>query len=789
LAEGLLIIDRKGQIVLANQSFAALIGKSPDELLGHRADDLPWMDTSGNQVKKPNHPWIQALDQGKTQKNCMLRLRRQDQGWLTFNINCSPVLGSGGKYAGVLVSLDDVTQLEHKEIELRKSKEAAESANKAKSEFLANMSHEIRTPMTAILGFTDILKRGYVRNKKDSLRYLNTIHSSGNNLLELINDILDLSKVESGRLEVEKTWVEPHRIIHEVLQILGVKAQDKGIGLDFRAQSMLPQRIETDPARLRQIILNLVGNGIKFTDQGSVTVTCRFEKTSAGPRLLLEIADTGIGISQDKKKTIFDPFVQADTTVTRRFGGTGLGLAISRKFARALGGDITVESELDKGSTFKVTFATGDLEGVPFLQPEDVSMPQHEFSETEKSRWQFPEARVLIVDDGAETREVVRLMLEEAGLNVDEAENGLAGLEKARASLYDVILMDVHMPVMDGFTATKTLRQEGLKKPIIAFTANAMKGFELQCLENGYSGYLTKPIDVDRFMELMADLLGGQLVHKETGSAEISSDVEPFVVEEFQEEGSPPIVSKLSSDNERLRKLIERFVTRLHEQLGAMEQASANGDFEEIAFIAHWLKGSGGTVGFEEFTEPASRLENLAKERCEQEVAQAISNLRGLAARLVIPGDQTPTPADIAPSGETCSATSTTAPQKVSMGEKSVLSRLAPNSLFHPAIFRFIEKLEKQIKEMEQAYNSRDLDELALLAHWLKGAGGTVGYDEFTEPTAQLEKCAKSGQVEQAGQMLEKVKVLARAIVPPSMDDGPYGDKDLARDDNTAGTN
>jgi signal transduction histidine kinase/DNA-binding NarL/FixJ family response regulator len=777
LVGGLLVLDHKEQIVLANKSFGALLGKAPEDLLGYRAGDLPWIDTDDNTIEKRDRPWVQAIDRGDVQTNRILRLRVSNSERLTFSINCSPVLGSSGKYAGVLVSFDDVTQLEKKEIELLHSKKEAETANQAKSAFLANMSHEIRTPMTAILGFTEILKRGYGRNPKDSLRYLDTIHSSGKNLLELINDILDLSKVESGRLEMEAAWAEPHRIIHEVLNVLGIKAHEKGIALRFEAQSALPQQIKTDPARFRQIIVNLVGNAIKFTEQGHVTVSCRFKKSPSEPLMVIDVVDTGIGISQDKIDAIFDPFTQADSAVTRRFGGTGLGLSISRKFAQALGGDITAESRPGEGSTFRVTVTTGDLEGVPFLRPEEVATVAQEYGEREQERWQFPGARVLIVDDGAENRELLRLLLQEAGLMVDEAENGLVGVQKAVAGHYDVILMDVNMPVMDGFTATQKLRQQGLKTSIIALTANAMKGFEQECLDAGYSGYCPKPIDIDRFMAQMADLLGGRKVINDTGDAPAPAAGGPTDshAKEFQSATGPPIYSTMPGSEGKLRHLVVRFVDYVKDQLQAAEQAREQGKLEELAVFAHKLKGSGGSFGFNEFTAPAARLEKLAKAGgSEVDLRQIMAELRGLAARLVIPGAE---PADTSTTGggppcEPSSDSALLAAQPRPVKEKSVMSRLGSSPRFHKVILQFIEKLKEELIRAQAAWENKDLKELALIAHWLKGAGGTVGFDDFTDPATRLEKYAKTAQVAPAGQMLERLKHLSEAIVPPAMVDG-----------------
>ena len=328
------------------------------------------------------------------------------------------------------------------------------------------------------------------------------------------------------------------------------------------------------------------------------------------------------------------------------------------------------------------------------------------------------------------------------------------------------------MPVMDGFTAAGNLAQGRVTTPIIALTANAMKGFEQECLDVGYSGYLSKPIEIDRFMALMADLLGGRQVSSKSQAAAVPAAAlaADSRVNQPPSADTSPIHSTLSEGNEKFRKLIAQFAARLEERLKTVARSRAQGNRQEIADFAHWLKGAGGTIGFNEFTVPAANLEKLAKDGgSDADIEQSIACLNGLAARLVVPGAEPKAAAapscatPPAPSGATVLAASRPEPA----ARQPVTSRLAAMPQFQNVIAKFADKLNAELAKAQSALENGNLEELALFAHWLKGSGGTVGFDDFTKPAAKLEAFSKTAQPEQAGQMLEQVKHLSAAIVLP----------------------
>ncbi|MHB9047134.1 MAG: ATP-binding protein, partial [Pirellulales bacterium] len=392
---------------------------------------------------------------------------------------------------------DYARALESANTELEELHHVAQVASRAKSDFLANMSHEIRTPMTAILGFAENLRAADL-SEPEKRHAIDTISRNGEHLLQLINDILDLSKIEAGKLHVERIACSPLQIIADVRLMMQVRAGAKGLLFDVEYTGVIPETIHTDPMRLRQILVNLVGNAVKFTSMGGVRLAVRLAEDPCEPSIQFDVIDSGIGMTREQVDRLFRPFTQADETTTRRFGGTGLGLVISRRLANLLDGEITVQSEPGEGSVFSVRVPTGSLAGATMIDhPEDAAVVELPVESATPVRL---EGRILLAEDGLDNQRLISFILKKAGAEVEVVENGLLACEKALAALqadqpFDAILMDMQMPVLDGYAATQRLREEGYRGPVIALTAHAMRGDREKCLRSGCDDYLSKPID------------------------------------------------------------------------------------------------------------------------------------------------------------------------------------------------------------------------------------------------------------------------------------------------------
>ncbi|MFN0137205.1 MAG: response regulator [Phycisphaerae bacterium] len=398
---------------------------------------------------------------------------------------------------------------------IKAAQAAAEAANRAKSNFLANMSHEIRTPMTAILGFAEMLREeaSDAAARARQVDAVNTICRNGEHLLTVINDVLDLSKIEAGSMTVECVECLPCQLVADIISILNVRAESKGISLRAVYETGVPARIRTDPTRLRQILINLTGNAIKFTHEGEVQLIVRL--IAEREMIEFEVVDSGIGLSAEQAANLFKPFSQADETMSRRFGGTGLGLTISRQLGQMLGGDtVLAESTPGKGSRFRVSVRTGPLTGIEIHDNPSTAVCDGAKSAAQKAVSDLDKpldgVRVLLAEDGPDNQRLISHVLRKAGAEVVIADNGLMAVEHVRqeteaGTRFDVILMDMQMPVMDGYEAATELRNANYPGPVIALTAHAMAGDREKCLAAGCTGFATKPIDRTALIATVAD--------------------------------------------------------------------------------------------------------------------------------------------------------------------------------------------------------------------------------------------------------------------------------------------
>ncbi len=534
----IVITDARGVIEYVNPRFEETTGYTAAEALGQ----FPSLLSSGEQPREFYKDLWQSIITRRDWRG-EFHNRRKDGSLYWESATISPICDEQGRITHFVAVKDDVTERKLADDALRRSKESlaqhvqalkaanqalqevnriAESATRSKSEFLASMSHEIRTPMTAILGFAEVLAGTEVTPEQDDA--IQTIQRNGEHLLALINEILDLSKIEAGKLSVEKISVDPVALVEEGVGLMRLRADRKHLPLQLEFGGPIPATIITDPTRLRQILVNLVGNAIKFTEAGRVRV--RAQMSSQGgdsPTIEFQVADSGLGITDQQLAGLFQPFQQADASTTRHYGGTGLGLAISRRLAELLGGGLTASSSPDSGSTFTLTIATGPLENVPMRQYESNGVAK--IGSSRSAAGDAPPSlacRILLAEDGPDNQRLICRLLRKAGAAVEVAENGRDAMERALATRrdgtgdtgneasgeFDVIVMDMQMPVVDGYTATRELRARGYSRPIIALTARAMKDDERKCLEAGCDAYLSKPVNRQTLIAVVAQLVG-----------------------------------------------------------------------------------------------------------------------------------------------------------------------------------------------------------------------------------------------------------------------------------------
>ncbi len=627
--EGIYGLDDKGVTTFVNPAAARMVGWKQQELIGRVQHDVFHHSAADGTPQKREHCLIYAaLRDGRTHHVTDEVFWRRDGTRFPVEYVSTPII-ENGRIAGAVVIFRDVTERKRMETALREAKEQAERANEAKSEFLANMSHEIRTPLNGIIGMAELLLES--GRSESERRYAETILRSGDNLQVIIDDILDFSKVEAGRLELEETCFDLPGLLRSMMPLYQKLAQKKNIFCHLDMAPDLPRFVRGDPTRLQQILVNLITNGIKFTSDGGVTLIVTGGPPETGRAgLIFQVRDTGIGIFPGKLSKLFNAFSQADSSTTRKYGGTGLGLAISKRLARLMGGDVTVKSTPGKGSAFtlRVTLPLAGRAETEVILRENRALSRD-----------LPKAvRVLVVEDESINRSVIQAMLVSLGFSADIAVNGREALERLHRNRYDLVLMDCQMPEMDGFDTTRNLRarEQGLDghrhTPVVALTAYAMKGDREKCLAAGMDDYLAKPVRKRALRALLSRWLG------ETGNGKGGPGSGSSPPEPQQPRGPAPPPEEEILDKRVLADLqeemgdafvliVEKFLESLPHHLARIEESLARESPVSVAETCHKLKGTSSQLGAKRLADRTKALEQMGRAA---NMTGAVSEFSGL---------------------------------------------------------------------------------------------------------------------------------------------------------------
>ncbi|OQA11816.1 MAG: Autoinducer 2 sensor kinase/phosphatase LuxQ [Bacteroidetes bacterium ADurb.Bin397] len=539
-----------------------------------------------------------------------------------LDITCIPQRDEFFEPSGMIGIATDITDLKNSEIELKNNLSIAQETQKVKEQFLANMSHEIRTPIHGIMSLTNLLIKTNIDN--DQMTYLNAIKKSADNLLVIINDILDLSKIEAQKMTFESTIFSASELVSTTFELFRAKANEKGIEIIKNIDDCIPEYVKGDPTRLSQIINNLVNNAIKFTHKGGVEIGVKLVDTNENCSMIaFSIKDSGIGISQNKLSTIFDMFTQAGDDITRKYGGTGLGLSIAKKLVDLQGGIIKVDSVIDEGTTF--TFS------MPFDHPDPIELEAHHSQSEEPESRIDSELRILIVEDNDINRLVINKIMKDWGVKLDNAVNGVDAIDKMKAKDYDIILLDIEMPEMNGYQCIREIRT-ALPEPkchvsVMAMTAHANKKERDKCIGLGMDDYISKPFDpLDLKQKIVA------LSKKSLGG---TCEVEP-VIEEKAPAAAPTqkltnldYLRELSDNNESFFKdFISLFLNNTPETMAELEKQLSGKNWEGVRQAAHKMKPSLNYLGLKEAQGLAASVEEYALKK------ENLEKIEGMVTRL-----------------------------------------------------------------------------------------------------------------------------------------------------------
>ena len=578
--DALMTTDPSGIITDVNKQMEALTGCTRDELIG-----APFKSYFTDPERA--EAAIKLVLSEKKVTDYELTACARDGKQTVVSYNATTFYDRSRTLQGVFAAARDVTERKRVEAELQQAKAMAETASQTKSDFLASMSHEIRTPMNAIIGIADLLAKTPLSPEQDG--YVQIFRRAGDNLLNLVNDILDLSKVEASQLELERTGFSLHDLLEKVREMVAIRAQEKGLALVCEISPDAPGNLVGDPTRLRQVLLNLLGNAIKFTESGEVALRVAPDADSHVPAALrFTISDTGIGIAGEKLGAVFERFTQADSSTTRRYGGTGLGLTISKRLVELMGGCIRVESDVGKGSVFSFTVPLEIWVGPTRRAAAPVGTGPE---------LPLPALNILLVEDSADNRTITVAYLQDTPYRIEIAENGAIAYAKFTAGHYDLVLMDRQMPVMDGMTATRAIREweqanHRAPTPIIALTASALKGDQEKFMAAGCSAYLTKPLKQEVLLQAIKEHSALAPPSPEDASA-----------------GNDAIVVRA---NPIFADLIPGFLKNRRQDVIAMLDALDRGDFATVESLGHGMKGAGGSWGFQAITDIGAALEQAA---------------------------------------------------------------------------------------------------------------------------------------------------------------------------------